>query len=60
MEIPIKPHVRIVEFKVDADAAIGLRNQGYSLATIKARLGTDASLSTISRAIERAKASSHE
>lgn len=45
---------RQVQFMVDAEEAARLRKEGLTLAEIKARLGTDASLATISRAIRRA------
>jgi IS30 family transposase len=44
---------RQTAFKVDAAEAAQLRKEGLSLRQIKARLGTDASLATISRAIRR-------
>jgi hypothetical protein len=56
MAITVRSHQRVVAYKVDGRAALELRQQGKSLSQIKAALGTDASIPTISRAIERAKA----
>ncbi len=45
---------RRVEFLVDAEEAARLRKEGLTLRQIGERLGTSASLATISRAIRRA------
>jgi hypothetical protein len=57
MAITVRSYERVVNYKVDAGAALALRNQGKTLTEIKAALNTSASIPTISRAIERAKAS---
>lgn len=49
---------RQATFKVDAAEAARLRKEGLTLRQIKARLGTDASIATISRAIRRADVAS--
>jgi hypothetical protein len=46
---------RVVRTKFDHVAARRLRDQGKTLTEIKAALGTDAHLATISRAISRAR-----
>jgi uncharacterized protein YerC len=45
---------RATAFKVDAAEAARLRKEGLTLRQIKARLGTDASIATISRTLRRA------
>ncbi|HEV2521977.1 MAG TPA: hypothetical protein VGT24_06310 [Candidatus Acidoferrales bacterium] len=51
----VRAHERVVRFTVDAGHALKLRNQGKSLEEIRAALNPNASLATISRAIQRAK-----
>lgn len=54
MEFQKVTYERAMNFKVDGRAALALRREGCSLPQIKAALGTDASLATISRSIKRA------
>jgi len=56
MEFQTITYRRPARFKVDGRKALELRNSGYSLPQIKSTLGTEADLSTISRAIKRAEA----
>ena len=46
---------RQVKYSVDAEEAAKLRREGLSLKQIRERLGTSASIVTISRAIRRAE-----
>jgi hypothetical protein len=55
MEITIRAHKRVVNYSVDAGAALALRQQGKTLSQIKAELNSSASLQTISRALARAE-----
>jgi hypothetical protein len=52
----VKAFQRVVHRKVDGQEALALRSAGKTLAEIRAALAPGVSLSTVSRAIERAKA----
>jgi transcriptional regulator len=55
MEFTTITYRRPARFKVNGAEALALRQQGHSLPEIKQALGTEANLSTISRAIKRAE-----
>lgn len=55
MQLQNISYQRAVDYKVPAEQARALRQQGLSLREIKEKLAIDASLSTISRSIRRAE-----
>jgi hypothetical protein len=55
MQLQNISYQRAVDYKVPAEQALALRQEGLSLREIKEKLAIDASLSTISRSIRRAE-----